>query len=81
MVISYSICQKEEKECNWVKYVINEVLPQIKFCQNLRIFSAKSKFLDFYKKLLVESLAVIGLGLLFEKCTKNMNLSNIFGGF
>ena len=42
MVISYIICQKEEKECTWVKYVIYAVLPRLKFCRNLRNFSEKS---------------------------------------
>ena len=47
MVTSYSTCQKEEKECIWVKYLIYAVLPQFKICRNLRIFSAKSEFPKF----------------------------------
>ena len=42
MVISYSNCQKEEKECTWVKFVIYAVFLWFQFCQNLGNFSAKS---------------------------------------
>ena len=47
MVISCSTCQREEKEGLWVKYLIYAVLPQFKFCCNLRTFSAKFLFPDF----------------------------------
>ena len=42
MVTSCSTCQKEEKECTLVKYVIYAVLPQFQFFRNLRNFYAKS---------------------------------------
>ena len=42
MVISCSTCQKEEKECIWVKYLIYTVLSKFQTCRNLRAFSAKS---------------------------------------
>ena len=44
MVISCSTCQKEEKECTWVKYLIYAVLSRFQICCNLRFFSAKSVF-------------------------------------
>ena len=47
MVISYSTCQEEEKECMWVKYLIYAVLSQFQICRILRIFSAKSVFQKF----------------------------------
>ena len=47
MVISCSTCEKEEKECIWVKYLIYAVLSQSKICSNLRTFSAKSVFPKF----------------------------------
>ena len=47
MVISCTTCQKEEKECIWVKYVVDAVLLRLKFSFTLRIFSVKFKFQDF----------------------------------
>ena len=38
MVISCSTCQKEEKECTWVKYLIYAVLSQFQICRNLGVF-------------------------------------------
>ena len=42
MVISYSTCQKEEKERICVKYLIYAVLSQFQICHNFCVFSAKS---------------------------------------
>ena len=42
-----STCQKEEKECIWVKYLIYAVLLRFQICRNLRVFSAKSVFPKF----------------------------------
>ena len=38
MVISGSTCEKEDKECKWVKYLIYSVLLQFQICQNLCLF-------------------------------------------
>ena len=59
MVISYSTCQKEEKECTWVKYLIYAFLLQFKICRNLRVFSVKSVFqkLRVHKKVFLPTLA------------------------
>ena len=43
MVILYSIGQKEEKECMWVKYLIYTALSQFQICCNLRVFSSSAK--------------------------------------
>ena len=34
MVISCNTCQKEEKECTWVKYLIFTVLSRFQICHN-----------------------------------------------
>ena len=47
MVISDSYCQKEEKECIWVKYLIYTVLSRFQICRNSRVFSAKSETKNF----------------------------------
>ena len=39
MSISFSTCQKEEKESIWVKIIIYAVLLQFQTCRNLRVFS------------------------------------------
>ena len=56
--ISCSTCQKEEKECTWVKYVIYAVFQQFKFYRNLLNFSANSQFPDFqnWQKMLIVTL-------------------------
>ena len=38
IAISYSTCQKEEKECILVKLLIYAVLSQFQICRNLRTF-------------------------------------------
>ena len=38
MVISYSTCQMEEKECIWVIYFIYGVLSRFQICRNLHVF-------------------------------------------
>ena len=51
-------CQKEEKECIRVKYLIYAVVSQFQICSQLRIFSAKylfPKFLSFQKKVISKS--------------------------
>ena len=51
-------CQKEEKECIPVKYLIYAVVSQFQICCHLRIFSPKSvfpKFLSFHKKFFSKS--------------------------
>ena len=53
MVISCGTCQKEEKECMLVKYLIHAVLSRFQICRNLRFFSARSvvpKFQSSQKK-------------------------------
>ena len=47
MIITCSTCQKEEKECTWVKYLIYAVLLHFQICRNLRILFAKSVFPKF----------------------------------
>ena len=42
MVTSCSTCQKEERECMWVKFLIYSVFLQFQICRNLRFFSDKS---------------------------------------
>ena len=58
MVLSCSTCQKEEKECTWVKYLIYAVFAQSKIYCNLHLhlhlhlhFSAKSVFPNVHKKM------------------------------
>ena len=62
MVISCSTCQKEEKECTFVYYVICAVLPRFQFCRNLCNFSAnyKSQIFRIDKKMLIATL--------FDRC-------------
>ena len=53
MLISGSTCQKEEKECISVKYLIDAVLSQFKICCNLCIFFPPylySQISEFRKK-------------------------------
>ena len=38
MVISCSTCEKDEKECMWVKYLIYVVLSKFQICCSLRMF-------------------------------------------
>ena len=62
MEISFSICQKEEKECIWVKYLIYAVLHDLNFVIIYTLFSAKFKVQDFQssqKKSVIPSLATI----------------------
>ena len=47
MEISCSICQKEEKEYIWVKYLIYAVLHDFNFVIIYTLFSAKFKVQDF----------------------------------
>ena len=44
MVISCCTCQKEEKECTRVQYLIYAVLSQLQICHNLCFSSGKSEF-------------------------------------
>ena len=39
MLVSYSTCQQEEKQCICIKYVIYASLSQLQFSCNLRVFS------------------------------------------
>ena len=57
--ISCSTCQKEEKECISIKYLIHTVLSHFQIFRNLRVFYAKSvfqKISEFTKKWFVPSL-------------------------
>ena len=59
MVISCSTCQKEKKECKWVKYLIYAVLSRFQICRNLRVFFRQiciPKISEFTKKWLFSSL-------------------------
>ena len=47
MLISYIYCQKEEKECILVKYLICAFMSQFQICRNSRVFSAKSETQNF----------------------------------
>ena len=47
MKTSCSTCQKEEKECTWVKYLIYALLSRLPIYRNVRLFSAKSVFPKF----------------------------------
>ena len=46
MLISYIYCQKEEKECILVKYLIC-AMSQFQICRNSHVFSAKSETQNF----------------------------------
>ena len=50
MVISCNTCQRNKKECTWVKYVIYGVLTQFKCCRTLSICFAKYLFSELTKK-------------------------------
>ena len=59
MVISHSYCEKEEKECIWVKYLIYAVLSRFQICCNSLVFFRKiwnPKFQSSQKKLFFPSL-------------------------
>ena len=47
MVIPCSTCQKEEKECMWVKYLIYALCHNFKFVVIYTFFSAKTVFQKF----------------------------------
>ena len=38
MMTTCITCQKEEKKCTWVVYVMSSVFPPFQFCCNLRNF-------------------------------------------
>ena len=51
MVISYCTCQKEEKECTWVKYLIYAVFARSQIYCNLQIFLPNLYSQMFKKKM------------------------------
>ena len=63
MVISSSTCQKDEKECTWVIYLINAVLSQFQICRNLRVFP---------RQIYVEH--VVTIRTMLNTCIKHYNL-------
>ena len=61
MVISCSTCQKEEKECTWVKYLIYTVLSLFKICRNLR---------DFFRQICIPKFQSSQKNVFFLVCIK-----------
>ena len=58
MVIVYSYCQKTEKECIWVKYLIYAIMLRFKICRNSCVFppNLKAKNSELTKKWFFPSL-------------------------